>query len=961
MYQAGKLAEICREMDQMKVEVLGLCETRWNQSGQQDTSDGKLLMYSGMPDDDDDHVYGVGVLLSRKMKANLISWMPISERLMTVRIKGKQRNISIVQGYAPTEDATIETKEEFYSQLDAILSELPKRDVKLLMGDLNARVGDTNENLEHVLGPHGIGRRNENGGLLIELCGNHELKVGGTMFIHRDCHKNTWFSNDHRTVAQLDHICISRRWSKQLLDVRVFRSADVGSDHHLLVATLRLKFQRVPKKNPSSRKKFAVERLKSGEKRTEFSEVLRRKLETDVDESTIDKHWSSLKGILTQTAENVLGYAEKSKKEWMSEATWEIVEKRKAAKQKMCENRDQAKTQELENNFNNLNKAVKRSARKDRRKFLENLAEEAQTAADKGHLSELYKITKTLSQKSTNKQVPVKDKQGKIVMAVEDQLKRWREHFEEILNRPSESEEKLSSRDTPQLRINVNPPTKTEICKALKELKNGKAAGVDNIPAEILKVDTDLTARALLPLFQNIWRNEEFPDDWMEGIIVKIPKKGDLSECKNWRGINLLCMVSKAFTRIILNRILDVLEQTIRKQQAGFRTGKSCVDHINTLRLILEQSAEWNATLYALFVDYEVAFDSVDRDSIWIALKNRGVPDKIINLIKKLYDGFKCRVLHNGQQTDPFITISGVRQGCLLSPLLFLLVLDEVLSNTLDNKRRGILWKLTEVLEDLDYADDIALLSHKHSDMQSKIDDLVLESAKCGLKVNVSKTKDIRINNTSSEPFKINGEQIETVTDFTYLGSNISASGGSPRDVEQRINKARGAFHNLISIWRANNISPKLKIKIFNACVKSVLLYGCETWFVTNEIMSKLQAYVNRCLRYIMKIRWPRIISNQELWKLTDQVDINLEVRRRKYGWIGHTLRKNTDEICHSVLEWNPQGRRKPGRPKVTWRRTVLKECGKQSFGELRVIAKSRVRWRNFADDLCSTRSLASK
>ena len=152
MYQQGKLAQICREMDSMKLDVLGLCETRWNQSGQQDTIDGKLLLFSGMPEEDDDHIHGVGVLLSRRMRNNLISWLPVSERLITFRIKGRQRNISIIQVYAPTEDALMEDKEAFYGQLDAVMSELPRRDVKLLMEDMNARVGDSNENLEHVLG-----------------------------------------------------------------------------------------------------------------------------------------------------------------------------------------------------------------------------------------------------------------------------------------------------------------------------------------------------------------------------------------------------------------------------------------------------------------------------------------------------------------------------------------------------------------------------------------------------------------------------------------------------------------------------------------------------------------------------------------------------------------------------------------------------------------------------------------
>jgi hypothetical protein len=102
-------------------------------------------------------------------------------------------------------------------------------------------------------------------------------------------------------------------------------------------------------------------------------------------------------------------------------------------------------------------------------------------------------------------------------------------------------------------------------------------------------------------------------------------------------------------------------------------------------------------------------------------------------------------------------------------------------------------------------------------------------------------------------------------------------------------------------------------------------------------------------------IWWPRIITNQELWERTGQSEIDVEIKRRKYGWIGHTLQKSQNEICYSVLEWDPQERRSRGRPKATWRRTVLAECGKISFGELRAQARNRHRWKLKTDGLCST------
>ena len=103
-------------------------------------------------------------------------------------------------------------------------------------------------------------------------------------------------------------------------------------------------------------------------------------------------------------------------------------------------------------------------------------------------------------------------------------------------------------------------------------------------------------------------------------------------------------------------------------------------------------------------------------------------------------------------------------------------------------------------------------------------------------------------------------------------------------------------------VWLSKSLRKDIKIRIFNACVKTVLLYGCETWLVTNEIQRKIQTFVNRCLRYIIRIWWPNIISNKDLWKATGQEDINLEIRKRKFRWIGHTLRKEDGEIPKAAL-----------------------------------------------------------
>ena len=437
---------------------------------------------------------------------------------------------------------------------------------------------------------------------------------------------------------------------------------------------------------------------------------------------------------------------------------------------------------------------------------MEGLAQEAEKAAASRNMEQLYDTTRKLAGKFKKSERPIRDKNGSVLMGADKQLNRWAEHFEELLNRPAPQIQPDIQPAETYLPIDCNKPTREEIKKAIAHMKNGKVAGPDGIPAEALKADVNTSVEILYCLFEEIWEKEEIPAEWKKGYLIKIPKKGDLSRCDNYRGITLLSVPGKVLNRINLERMKGTVDQTLREQQAGFRQDRSCTDQIATLRIIVEQSIEWNSSLYFNFVDYEKAFDSVDRETLWKVLRHYGVPKKLVNMIKNSYEGMSCRVIHEGQLTKNFEVMTGVRQGCLLSLFLFILVIDWVMKIATKEKRIGIQWTMLTQLDDLDFADDLALLSHSHMQMQDKTTELALISAQVGLKINKRKTKILRTNTTCETPIMLEGETLEEVKDFRYLGSIVDTHGGTEADVKKRISKARVAFYLLRNVWKSKVI-----------------------------------------------------------------------------------------------------------------------------------------------------------
>ena len=375
------------------------------------------------------------------------------------------------------------------------------------------------------------------------MCALNQLVIGGSIFPQKRIHKATWRSPDHVTENQIDHICINQRFRRSCKDVRVIRGADVASDHHLVVTQIRLRLKKLKnQRRDQNKSNIGLVRERSKQESFRLSLVNRYAplQELIEDESTdIETHWKHRKELWIGTYEEVLG-KRVNHKEWISEDTIQKIEARKEKKNILNLSRTKNAKAKAQKEHAAANKEVKARVKKDKNNFVEELANQAEEAAGQGNLKDLYMLTRKLSGKFQQSNMPIRDREGQMLMTTEQQLKQWVEHFTDLLNRPTPKEQPNISQAEVDLPISVKKPSKEELKKAIRTLKNGKAAGPNEIPAEALKADIDTATDILHNLYAKIWDEEKVPADWREGLVIKLLKKGDLRDCSNYRGIMLI-------------------------------------------------------------------------------------------------------------------------------------------------------------------------------------------------------------------------------------------------------------------------------------------------------------------------------------------------------------------------------------------------------------------------------------
>ena len=418
----------------------------------------------------------------------------------------------------------------------------------------------------------------------------------------------------------------------------------------------------------------------------------------------------------------------------------------------------------------------------------------------------------------------------------------WVSHFENLLNIQPNIENSLKQRVDRMLNSNACnlfnelnfKITLKELSQAASLLKKGKSSGTDGITNEMILSSFPYLNLYYLRIFNLIFVNSTFPKSWNINTLTPLHKKGSIHVRENYRGIAVSNCIAKLFLTIIHNRLskFAASHDIIPPNQIGYRKGSRTTDHILTLKNIIDKyiNAGTRKHLFACFVDFKAAFDSVWREGLFYKMLHMGIGGNLLNLLRNMYDKVMYSVKIDGKISKPFLSRVGVKQGCVLSPLLFNMFIsdlpdiftadcDPVTVNSLSTNS-------------LLFADDLVMLSESAEGLQNCIDKLEGYCNKWGLCINQSKTKVIIFNKggmkISKFRFCVNNQVIDVVQSYCYLGIVFSSCGSFTRAIAALQDKARKAFFALKQIDTSQH--AQLTISLFDRLVLPVMTYGIEVW-----------------------------------------------------------------------------------------------------------------------------------
>ncbi|XP_047998769.1 uncharacterized protein LOC125236115 [Leguminivora glycinivorella] len=867
-------------------------------------------------------------MVKKHLKKQIIEFKGISERIavLNIDLQGHKNLWTVIQIYAPTEGAPEAKKDEFYRQLSSTLETAHENII--VMGDFNGKIGiksktnnktQTSTNRENaVIGKFSTGERNDNGKRLIDLAFTYNLKVMNTFFKKKHSRKWTWISPNGQIRNEIDYILTNKPIF--IKDVDTVNQLNFNTNHRMIRGKLYMK-------QPKASRKHIMRATNSRPIHLPLPKDLLTSLHTNLKtfkmEDTVQNKYDTLERELKAISSKVNN--SKIHKDKVGDEARALMEIRRNLITNRGENR-----KKIADLSKQINTKIRKHMERTRLQAIQYHIEK--TGGTKKALKELRDKTEWIP---NLKDITTANKVFSRPMIIDTETG----FYQNLYNDTDVTNDLLEYKEDDEEIPNI---LESEVRHAILTQKTGKAPGDDKISNEIIKGCIDEILGTTTGLFNDILKEEVIPEQWKTSTIILLHKKGDKSLVNNYRPISLITNMYKIFSKVILNRISKELEANQPKEQAGFRSGFSTVDHIHTIKQIIEKHLEYNKIFYLAFIDYNKAFDSLKHKYIWEALQEQNIQTKYIRILQLIYQNSTAKI-RTERDGKVFSVKKGVKQGDPLSPKLFSAVLEYVF--------RKLNWESLGIdingakLSNLRFADDIILLSDNPQDLNIMLQQLADVSKEVGLTMNTEKTK--IMTNSGKEEILIDNNLIEYVEQYTYLGQVISPQNLMQQEVDTRIGNSWKRYWSLREIMKNNQIPTNLKSKVFNTCILPCLTYGCQTWALTDKERRALQVCQNSMERSMLHIKLKDRIKLDTIRKRTKITDVNQTMKQLKWKWTGHMLRDKREKWSKDITSWYPRdGKRKDGGQKMRWENEFRKVAG----ALWRRQALDRETWRNMGE-----------
>jgi hypothetical protein len=513
----------------------------------------------------------------------------------------------------------------------------------------------------------------------------------------------------------------------------------------------------------------------------------------------------------------------------------------------------------------------------------------------------------------------VYDTAGSLVEDTEFVCNTWNQCFSDLLNKPTEKDQNdelyndALKRKTEKER-NMNKEagndvlssdiSHDEIVMAVKKLKCKKAVGIDLIPNEVLKHDSIIYV--LWKLCNLCFETGLVPSAWLTAIILPIPKSStkDPHVPLNYRGISLLSTISKVYTSVLNSRISRYLEEEniLTEEQNGFRKGRSCLDSMFMLTSIARNRLNMGESTFAAFVDFEKAFDWVDRELLQCKLLENNIEGRVYMSIKSLYGKTEACIKLNDMITRKFHTITGVRQGDSLSPTLFNIYIND-LAAQLKEQNKGLSYPSID-LSLLLYADDVVLLSGTELGLQKQLTTLEKWCTKWKMKVNIQKSQIMHFRATRKKGtnfmFRYGKSVLKKVDSYKYLGFIIDKNLKMLQGLKSLSDAAGRALGGIIAKFRLlKGLGYDTYTKLYHTCVVPIMDYFSALWHPVK--VADYNSVHFRAIRFYMGVpsRTPLLFLEGEMDWVMPSVRRKLEAIRL---W-NRLLNKDPDSLIKKIFE----------------------------------------------------------